>query len=261
AVAVGENPQGDSVQDTSGTATSNDLPTVTNLPENAKIALILKGTFKDENQDGQAQKGETFKYQYIIFNLGAVPLSDVWIQDTMVGLDKNSGTIDLPIGAIDNTTFSSTYVITQDDITNGKISSQAMAFGTTPLGMIVQDLSHDTSELKIGSTEIDVDGCQLTIFNAVSTNSRTEFGRILYIKGLDCYPKNTVQIFNRWGVKVFDVDDYDNNTKAFRGISEGRDTVNKSTGLPNGTYFYIINYVDKNGKSNNKSGYLHLIND
>ncbi|MFA9189713.1 gliding motility-associated C-terminal domain-containing protein, partial [Flavobacterium sp. FBOR7N2.3] len=261
AIAKGQDPKGVDVEDISGTAVDNDEPTVTDLPENGKIALILKGELQDENQDGLAQIGETIRYEYTIMNMGDVPLSNVWIQDAMVGLGMNSGTIDLPIGAMDSTTFSSTYVLTQADIIAGNVSNQATVFGTTPLGSVVQDLSHDTSPLEDGFTVIDVDGCQLAIFNAVSPNSGTEYERILYIRGLDCYPDNTVQIFDRWGVKVYEVNGYDNNTKAFRGISEGRVTVNQSKGLADGTYFYIINYVDKDGKGNNKSGYLHLIND
>ena len=261
AIAIGQDPQGVAVQDISGTAVDNDDPTVTDLPENAKIALILKGEFQDENQDGEAQIGETIIYKYTVMNMGEVPLSNIWIEDEMVGHGMSEGSINLAVGGVDNTTFSSTYTLTQADIIQGNVSNQATVFGTSPLGKIVQDLSHETSALEDDFTVIGVDGCQLTIFNAVSPNSGSEYERILYIRGLDCYPDNTVQIFDRWGVKVYETSGYDNNAKAFRGISEGRVTVSQSKGLANGTYFYVINYVDKDGKGSNKSGYLHLIND
>ncbi len=235
--------------------------TVTLLPQSPKIALILKGDFQDENGDGQAQIGETINYTYTIMNVGNVPLTNVYIKDAMVGLDVNNGTIVLPIGAMDDTTFSVNYSITQADIIAGHVTNQATVYGTSPLGMVVQDLSHDTSLLEDGSTVIGVDGCVIKVFNAVAPNSPGD-NKILYIRGLDCYPDNTVQIFDRWGVKVYDVNGYDNNAKAFRGISEGRVTISQSKGLPNGTYFYVLNYVDKNnGKGYNQSGYLHLIND
>ena len=261
AIAIGKDPQGTDVQDISGTAVDNDEATVTNLPENAKIALLLKGILQDENQDGQAQIGETIKYSYTIMNMGDVPLSNVWIEDEMVDHGMSEGSISLAVGAIDDNTFSSTYTLTQADIIAGNVSNQATVFGTTPLGRVVQDLSHEMNPLEDGMTVVGVDGCELKVFNAVAPNSGSEFEKILYIRGIDCYPDNSVQIFDRWGVKVFEVDGYDNNTKAFRGISEGRVTVNQSKGLPNGTYFYVINYVDKDGKGFNKSGYLHLIND
>ena len=54
---------------------------------------------------------------------------------------------------------------------------------------------------------------------------------------------------------------YDNVSKVFRGISEGRVTINQSKGLPTGTYFYVVKYSDATGAVMDKSGYLHLIND
>jgi trimeric autotransporter adhesin len=235
--------------------------TVTLIPQSPKIALMLTGEFQDENMDGQAQIGETIKYTYTIMNMGNVPLSNVWIDDAMAGLDMNSGVISMPIGAMDSTTFYASYSITQEDIVAGNVTNQATVYGTSPLGVVVQDMSDDDSPLEDDGTVIGVEGCILNVFNAVSPNVGEDYQRILYIRGMDCYPNNSVQIFDRWGVKVFDVDGYDNNTKAFRGVSDGRATVSQSKSLPSGTYFYVIKYVDKDGKGYNKAGYLHLIND
>jgi hypothetical protein len=38
---------------------------------------------------------------------------------------------------------------------------------------------------------------------------------------------NTVEIYNRWGVLVFERAGYNNDDRAFRGVSEGRVTSNK----------------------------------
>ncbi|MFV7236988.1 gliding motility-associated C-terminal domain-containing protein, partial [Flavobacterium sp. ZB4R12] len=77
-----------------------------------------------------------------------------------------------------------------------------------------------------------------------------------------CYPDNTVEIYNRWGVLVFETSNYNNTSKAFDGTSQGRATISQSSGLPTGTYFYILNYtsVDDNGNiiTNKKDGYLYL---
>ena len=54
----------------------------------------------------------------------------------------------------------------------------------------------------------------------------------------DCYPTNTVEIYNRWGVLVFETTGYNNTTRVFNGISQGRTTISQSSGLPTGTYFY-----------------------
>ncbi|MEL1239665.1 DUF7507 domain-containing protein [Flavobacterium flavipallidum] len=235
--------------------------TMTLLTQSPKIALLLVGTFQDENQDGQAQIGETIKYTYTIMNTGNVPLSNVWIEDEMVGHGMNQGIISLAVGATDNSTFTSSYTITQQDIIAGRVTNQAKVFGTSPLDVIVEDLSDTDNPLENDATVVGVSGCEIKVFNAVSPNLGSDFERILYIRGIECYPKNTVQIFDRWGVKVFEVDGYDNANKAFRGMSDGRTTISQSNGLPSGTYFYVIKYTDAEANEFNKSGYLHLIND
>ncbi|MDR0228492.1 MAG: gliding motility-associated C-terminal domain-containing protein [Flavobacteriaceae bacterium] len=85
------------------------------------------------------------------------------------------------------------------------------------------------------------------------------------IDNINKYPNNHVEIFNRWGVKVYETSNYDNKDlkNVFRGYSEGRVTMNKNEKLPTGTYFYIVSYEYKDAKGNNskmvkKSGYLHL---
>ncbi|MGA9639196.1 DUF7507 domain-containing protein, partial [Flavobacterium sp.] len=233
--------------------------TITPLPQSPKIALMMTGVFGDTNGDGQAQKNETINYTYTVMNLGNVPLSTVWIEDITLGHDVADGFISLPIGATDYTTFSATYHITQEDIIRGSVTNQSKVFGTSPLGVVVQDLSDDTSPLENDPTTIPITGCNLEVFNAVSPDGDS-FNSLFRIQGIDCYPNNSVQIYDRWGVKVFDVEGYDNNTKAFRGKSDGRVTINQSKGLPSGAYFYIIKYVDKNNTGFNKSGYIQLIN-
>jgi gliding motility-associated-like protein len=104
----------------------------------------------------------------------------------------------------------------------------------------------------------------IIVHNAFSPNG-DGINEVFIIDNIDdtnCYPDNTVEIYNRWGVLVFDAQGYNNTTKAFRGFSEGRSTITQSSGLPTGTYFYILNYtsVDGNDKiqTNKKDGYLYL---
>jgi gliding motility-associated-like protein len=82
------------------------------------------------------------------------------------------------------------------------------------------------------------------------------------IENIELFPENTVQIFNRWGVQVFETNGYDNNdtsnSKRFVGISNGRTTISQGDHLPTGTYYYIITYAADDGVTRNKSGYLYL---
>ncbi len=81
------------------------------------------------------------------------------------------------------------------------------------------------------------------------------------IDNINRFPNNTVEIYNRWGVRVYETKNYDSNGNVFRGYSEGRVTINKNEKLPTGTYFYIVTYEYKDVKGTRmikKSGYLHL---
>ena len=99
--------------------------------------------------------------------------------------------------------------------------------------------------------------CEITVYNAVSPNDDTS-NDFFFIDGLECYPDNTVEIYNRWGILVYDETGYDNTLKSFKGISEGRNTLNKNELLPDGTYFYILKYTDEENKNHEKTGYLYL---
>ena len=79
-----------------------------------------------------------------------------------------------------------------------------------------------------------------------------------HIGGIESYPNNVVRIYNRWGVKVFETEGYDNVTRMFKGISNGRVTVNAPEKLPQGTYYYVIEYYDHNNNKESKVGWLYI---
>jgi gliding motility-associated-like protein len=104
----------------------------------------------------------------------------------------------------------------------------------------------------------------VVIHNAFSPNGdgKNDFFKIDNIDLTTCYPENSVEIYNRWGILVFETVNYNNTTNYFDGTSRGRTTVKESDGLPTGTYFYIINYKSLDGnnvlKSNKEDGFLYL---
>ena len=98
---------------------------------------------------------------------------------------------------------------------------------------------------------------KLIAYNGVSVNG-SEKNNHFHIAGIEAYPDNTVRIYNRWGVKVFEVQHYDNVRNVFKGISEGRVTVEAADKLPQGTYYYIIEYVDENNQKQTMVGWLYL---
>jgi gliding motility-associated-like protein len=105
--------------------------------------------------------------------------------------------------------------------------------------------------------------CEITIFNAVTPDNDGK-NDIFYIKGIECYPNNSVTIFNRYGAKIYEVNGYDNSNHVFRGKS-GSDLNFSGDELPTGTYFYIIKYdfvIENLGerKGIEKAGYLYVNN-
>ena len=97
----------------------------------------------------------------------------------------------------------------------------------------------------------------IIVYNGVSLNGNDKNNHF-HIGGIENYPNNKVRIYNRWGVEVFSVEGYDNVTKVFKGISDGRITVEASDRLPQGTYYYIIEYVDDHNKTQTEVGWLYL---
>ncbi len=66
-----------------------------------------------------------------------------------------------------------------------------------------------------------------------------------FIEGIDKFPNNNVQVFNRWGNKVWETEGYNNTTKAWNGDAIVGLFVNKEgERLPDGTYFYVIDLRD-----------------
>lgn len=104
----------------------------------------------------------------------------------------------------------------------------------------------------------------VVIYNLVSKNDDSKNDYFL-IDNIYKFPNNTVQIFNRWGVKVYETTNYDSTgngtTNVFRGYSEGRGTIAKKEPLPTGTYYYVVSYEYKDASGTRmikKTGYLHL---
>ena len=103
----------------------------------------------------------------------------------------------------------------------------------------------------------------IVVYNFVSTNGNGKNDFFL-IDNIERYPNNRVEIFNRYGVKVFETSGYGNGN-VFRGYSEGRVTIAKDQKLPSGTYYYVLEYdkPDDNGNTQTikKVGYIHLENE
>jgi len=96
----------------------------------------------------------------------------------------------------------------------------------------------------------------IVVYNAISLSS--DKNDHFHIAGIESYPNNVVRIYNRWGVKVWEAEHYDNIRNVFKGISNGRVTVEAPNKLPQGTYYYVIEYTDERNQQQSKTGWLYI---
>ncbi|HNP18524.1 MAG TPA: gliding motility-associated C-terminal domain-containing protein [Fulvivirga sp.] len=91
----------------------------------------------------------------------------------------------------------------------------------------------------------------VTVYNAISPNGDGKHD-FLEIENIDFYQGNKLIIFNRWGKKVFEVSDYDNDVVKFSGLGN----TGGAKELPSGTYYYQLDL----GNGTETTGFLVLKN-
>jgi gliding motility-associated-like protein len=140
--------------------------------------------------------------------------------------------------------------VTWFDSDNFEVGKGIQAFNLFPGDYTAEILTNEFCEGVVEgmvSTEIHA-------FNLVSVNSDTK-NDDWQIDCISDYPNNNVKIFNRYGVKVYEADGYDNGQVVFRGIGENG-VYALGNSLPDGTYFFII---DKRDGSKPITGFLELV--
>ena len=115
-------------------------------------------------------------------------------------------------------------------------------------------------------TEIELNGeyvPEIEIFELVTPNDDQKNDYFI-INGIEDYQNNILQIYNRWGVLVFESNGYPGpgNSEIFTGYSNGRITISEDEKLPSGTYYYVLTFPSNNNPGKSVYiGYLYLQND
>lgn len=86
---------------------------------------------------------------------------------------------------------------------------------------------------------------ELVIYNGFSPN-KDNSNEVFFIKGLNKYPDNQLCVYNRWGHRIFAIQNYQNDW----------DGTWDSKALPDGTYYYVL-FLDKD-KKDRRCGYLQI---
>lgn len=109
-------------------------------------------------------------------------------------------------------------------------------------------------------TQSSVAHGDVKVYNLVTPNG-DGMNDYFIIENINRFPNNSVEIFNRWGSRVYETKNYDSKGNVFTGVSAGRSSVGGNKKLPSGTYYYILTYEvpsEVGMHKVKKSGYLHL---
>ena len=278
--AQGTNSTVTDTSDDPSTSTPND-PTITLLSTvtpQSSIEVTKTATITD-NGNGTTGLGDTITFLITVENTGNTALSGVVINDVFSDLSGNSLTlttgplfVSANLGSGDGTllagetaTYTATFIVNAQADNAGGVSNTASASAINSSGVPVNDISDDGDDTD-GNTTNDptvltffqdpVDG-DFEVFNGMSPGD-DGINDYFKIAGIEKYPNNTVKVFNRWGVLVYEAKGYGLGDKLFMGISEGRITIAKNQKLPAGTYFYVIEFEGENPGRERYMGYLYI---
>ncbi|KQB43640.1 Von Willebrand factor, type A [Flavobacterium daejeonense] len=233
--------------------------TITVLPQTPELTVDKTAVVntRDTTSDVYTFVGDVINYTIAVTNTGNVSIYNVVVKDPLTGLDTTNEPFVLNPG--ESKEFTQSHTITLADLQEDSITNIATANGVT-LGNTPVEAEDSVIVEKAG-----VLGCGTILVHNAFTPNNDNINEVFKIDNIDdtlCYPENSVEIYNRWGILVYETKGYNNEDKAFKGFSEGRVTVDKSAGLPDGTYFYILNYtsVGLQGEitAKKQQGYLYL---
>ena len=134
----------------SGSAVCDTDDDTRNFTPNLAIELLKTGTLDitAAAPSNRVDAGDKVNYAFTVTNNSNVTLTNVTLADTIGGVSISGGPIaSLAPGAVDSTTFTGSYTLTQADINAGTFTNTATACGTPPTGSAVCDPDDDTQTL------------------------------------------------------------------------------------------------------------------
>jgi gliding motility-associated-like protein len=254
------------------TSSSNLIPIfVTNPPQPivslSKPSKICFGdtlTLRSNSATGNSwSTGETTQS----ITVGATGTYKVTVTDA-TGCTSTSGDVNITVAeALDLTLVSPTYLgsynVSKHNASDGSIDL-SVSGGIQPYNFYwsTQEITEDIANVKAGLYQIviiDNIRCSDTAYITLSQPPALELPTVFtpngdgqndyfVIKGVEVYPGTSVQVYNRWGSKVFESGDYKNEWNG-----EG-----KSGLLPDGTYFIVAIAKETDGTEIVLKGYVEL---
>ncbi|WP_281540821.1 Ig-like domain-containing protein [Maribacter aestuarii] len=166
---------------------------------------------------------------------------------TLTVTDPSNGTVTVNDGGTPDDITDDTITYTPNDGFNG----------TDTFEYTVCDAMDncDTATVTITVSAPEVSAIEVNQLVTPNSDGRNDF---LFIRGVENIRNSTLRIFNRWGVAVYEGENYNNQNNVFDGRSRGRSTLSVEEYLPSGIYFYIFDYTTLDGVNNVDSEYLYI---
>lgn len=273
--------------DQDGSPTNNNIPTVINLNPNTRLGVAKAGVLSQQLSDN------TYDITYIVTvkNFGNDTLKNVQVKDSLnktvplpaqysikvapsitgTLLTANSsfnGNSDIKLlsgldmlapGQVDTIKF--TINVKPDTVTVFK--NTAMGYAINQFSVATRDSSQtgynadpnsDGNPNEVTESEptvIIIPSSELFIPEVFTPNGDGK-NDLFVIKGLNGR-KAKLTVFNRWGNKVYENNEYDN---TWNGFPNAAGLIIGNSKLPQATYYYIIEFQDKDKEV--KTGYVVL---
>jgi len=218
-------------EDISGTAVNNDEPTTTLVDQIPALEIEKEAVLFSQ----EVVINEVIDFNIFVTNTGNVTLGNLVVTDPLTGFEEMIG--GLSPGSV--VSFTTNYTVQSADERNGQVENVAFVSGTTPDGTIIENSS---------SVTVQVEQCEMVIPNAFSPNN-DGIQDTWRIKCIEKFPDARVEIYNRWGNRVFEKDNFGNTDihgsadAWWDGYSSQKLTFGNEK-LPTGTYYYILNLND-----------------
>ena len=161
---------------------------------------------------------------------------------TLGAINTNGTTMNWYDNPIGGSIVPTTYVLQNGDLFYGAAINLATG-------------CESTSRIPI---EIKIVNSTLNFYNFISVDNN-DLNKELFIGGLEQFPNNRIEIFNRYGNLVWSAENYDNTNNTFKGMANVSGVVSKGSYLPTGTYFFILTYPNNCEKSELK-GFIQIDN-
>lgn len=189
--------------------------------------------------------------------VGIATGSSIRFSHTSVGEDQvkeleitNTGTAILVITDVEVTGDFSLASTIPPPINSGNSETLSIRFLPTDLGQRTGAITiFSNGSVPIYTLNLFGEGdAEAEVYNVVTTNANGKHD-FLNIRNITLFPNNRVSIYDRWGNKVFEKDNYDNVNGTFKGKSDS------GSDLADGTYYYVL---DKGDGDKRLTGFLYL---